>query len=548
MELRFMLVLASGIYAQNTLPVIPFGERKADLYYWDTNWIDRYEHLHPNYTPYPASLNLSPAETSDRYIGRVCQADTPILVRGIAGMAKTAHRFQPMFTIDTNRLPEWFIMYGANYNLLGEGRWDTLNPGYKMEIKRGSKRDSVDVYEVLFDKPVLVSGRFYVGGTTHNNLIHGPHVGEGYYQWGQPEHINTIYPEYKCKFDTAELSGIPAYVLPCNPSGVLLRYYWPYNVANISASISEMFDTSSFQLVDNAYTFYPFFAIIDTNYVYMDCQRPTGLRVDYADEDSVVVAWEGGGAPQWDVVLWAEGTEPDSGMLYSVGTNSLTLYGLNPDGQYYVKVKAVCDTMHINTSAWSGVFGFRASDYFVQPCPVPEGLRVQPVFQNSVVVRWNHSDAGLCELALWREDGTDTVLMQSQTEYVEVDDLDTAVWYAARLRAVCDSANISEWNDTVRFFVPNWDTTGGGTDPVGIVDAVGRSVELMPNPASGKVTVRSPYLLRRVELFGSDGKAIASFEAEGHTATLDLGPYPAGTYIVRVTTTSGVANKRLVKK
>lgn len=49
-----VLVLISGIAsAQNTLPVIPFGDRKADLYYWDTNWYDRYELLHPNEPVYP---------------------------------------------------------------------------------------------------------------------------------------------------------------------------------------------------------------------------------------------------------------------------------------------------------------------------------------------------------------------------------------------------------------------------------------------------------------------------------------------------------------
>lgn len=534
----FMLVLASGIYAQNTLPVIPFGERKADLYYWDTNWYDKYERDTVYYAQYPGTRAPLP-EIADMYIGRTCLATTPILVRGIAGAVSIQHRFTPEGTLDTTiagRLPEEFMLYSGNYELLGESRWDTVAPTYRMEFRWLSHRDTFDVYEALFDKPVLVNGLFFVGGTTHNNLQYG-YSSESTIYFSSLPHLWTVYPGY---------SGLES--LAPNLRSVLRHYYWPYYYVNPFPNEPPWYDTVFFELCTSIPYFYPFFAIIDTNYVYMDCQRPTGLRVDYADEDSVVVAWEGGGAPQWDVVLWAEGTEPDSGMLYSVGTNSLTLYGLNPDGQYYVKVKAVCDTMHINTSAWSGVFGFRASDYFVQPCPVPEGLRVQPVFQNCVVVRWNHSDAGLCELALWREDGTDTVLMQSQTEYVEVDDLDTAVWYAARLRAVCDSANISEWSDTVRFFVPNWDTTGGGTDPVGIVDAVGRSVELMPNPTSGKVTVRSPYLLRRVELFGSDGKAIVSFEAEGHTASLDLGPYPAGPYIVRVTTSSGVANKRLVKK
>ena len=311
--------------------------------------------------------------------------------------------------------------------------------------------------------------------------------------------------------------------------------YWPND-----------FDTSSFILNYWPY-FYPFFAIIDTDYVYMDCEQPVGLGVMRADADSVVLSWDSSGAPQWDVLLWADGVEPDSGMLFGVETNRLTLYGLDTSLRYNVKVMSVCDTFHINTSPWSSVFGFRVSDYIVRPCPVPEGLRVQPMATaGSVVARWDNSDVGLWELAVWGEDGMDTILLQSTVEYVEVDDLDTAAWYIASVRGVCDSTNVSEWSDTVRFYVPN--PNPGGDDPEGIEDAIGQHTYLMPNPTDGKVTVYSSHRLHKVELFGSDGKPVAAFDADGHSATLDLSAYPAGTYVVRLTTSAGVTNKRLVKK
>lgn len=542
------LLFLSGLsFAQNPLPVIPFGDRKADLYYWDTNWIDRYEHLHPGSTPYPVSMvnKWYYDIRSDRYWGRACQANTPILVRGIAGMAKTDHIFQPMFTIDTNRLPEWFIMFDNNYNKLGEGRWDTLEPSYKMEVKIGNGSQSINVYEVYFDKPVLVSGRFYVGGTSHNNLCHGQNTGDGNYGFSQPEHLATFYPHFNCNASNTT----PPYMLPCNPPVALLHYYWPYFVANPPASYdyyNDGYDTSSFQLVECQYHFSPFFAIIDTNYVYYDCQRPTGLRVDYADEDSVKVAWDSASAEMWDVLVWNDGIEPDSGMHFTVQTNRLELTGLDTSRWYNIKVMALCDTMGINTSEWSNVFRLRVSDHIVLPCEVPTGLRVQPLQRNGVIVRWNPGDAGLWELALWREEGTDTTLIQSQVEYVEVDNLDTAVWYAVRLRAVCDSNNVSEWTDTVCFFVPNWDTTG--TEPIAIEILADRNTCLMPNPTSDKVTVVSSYQLQKVELFGTDGKRIASYPADGLSTELDLSAYPSGSYIVRTTTTAGVTTKRLVKK
>ncbi len=293
--------------------------------------------------------------------------------------------------------------------------------------------------------------------------------------------------------------------------------------------------------------FYPFFAIIDTNYVYIDCQQPTGLGVIEADVDRITISWDSSEAEMWDVLLWADGTVPDSGMLFGVETNRLTLYGLDTSLRYNVKVMSVCDTFHINTSPWSSVFGFRVSDYIVRPCPVPEGLRVQTMATaGSVVARWDNSDVGLWELALWGDGGGDTILLQSTVEYLDVDGLDTARWYSAMVRAWCDSTNVSEWSDTVRFYVPN--PNPGGDDPEGIEDAIGQHTYLMPNPTDGKVTVLSSYRLHKVELFGSDGKPVAAYEADGHSATLDLSAYPAGTYVARITTSAGVTNKRLVKK
>ena len=477
------------------------------------------------------------------YIGRACVANTPILVKGIAGAVDIKQRTNSMITqtLDTTisgRVPEWFKLYDVNYNLLGEGRWDTVVPTYRMEFRSGTQTKTYDIYEVYFgDKPVLVNGQFYVGGTTHNNLLSGYNEECNCNGW---EHLITEYPFFG--------GNSLEYPLLPNPQLVLEKYYSPSQMSHPlqGGYWPNDFDTSSFILNYWPY-FYPFFAIIDTDYVYMDCEQPVGLGVMRADADSVVLSWDSSGAPQWDVLLWADGVEPDSGMLFGVETNRLTLYGLDTSLRYNVKVMSVCDTFHINTSPWSSVFGFRVSDYIVRPCPVPEGLRVQTMATaGSVVARWDNSDVGLWELALWSDGGGDTILLQSAVEYVEVDDLDTAAWYIASVRGVCDSTNVSEWSDTVRFYVPN--PNPGGDDPEGIEDAIGQHTYLMPNPTSDKVTVLSSYRLHKVELFGSDGKLIAAFDADGHSATLDLSAYPAGTYVVRITTSAGVTNKRLVKK
>lgn len=537
----YFIVLSAFSFAQSTLPVIPFGDRKADLYYWDTNWVDRYEQLYPNEAVYPASIQMHfPSYCADFFLARACVADTPILVRGIAGAVKIAPGNDYMITVDTTlsgRLPEQFKIYDANGNLLGEEDWYAEQPVYRMEFRRGRQRDTLEVYEVYFDKPILVSGLFYVGGTAHNNLRLG-YTAEDPLGDGKFEHLFTNYYGYHLAFNSTCLPEI-ARVL-------MYRYYWPY-VERHEGSTPAIFDTSQFQFSPNGCTFYPFFAIIDTDYVYYNCQMPTGLGVIEADMDSITVSWDSSGADMWDLLLWADGVEPDSGMHFSVETNRLTLYGLDISQNYNIKVMAVCDTFHCNTSDWSNVFQMRICDHIV--CPVPDGLIAEPLAGDGrVIVVWNHSDADVYDLAIWNDNENEdsATLIQSSLEYVMLDGLDTALWYTAKVRSKCECGNVSEWSDTVRFYVPNLHPDSG--DSIDINDVVARHTYLMPNPTSDRVMIYSSYDIQRIELFDNSGKRVAEITSKGLSATLDLSEYSSGTYIIRITTNEGVTTKRLVKK
>ncbi|MBR3829298.1 MAG: T9SS type A sorting domain-containing protein, partial [Bacteroidales bacterium] len=162
------------------------------------------------------------------------------------------------------------------------------------------------------------------------------------------------------------------------------------------------------------------------------------------------------------------------------------------------------------------------------------------------VFAWQHSEAGLWYLALWKEVSSDTVLIQSLTETVEVAGLDTSVWYTAQLRAVCDTGNISEWTDTVMFYLPNWDTTG--TEPIEVSVAEDHNVRILPNPTRGKVTILSSGSIQKVTLVDSEGREMFVRQVDGNTVMLDLSGYASGIYIIRVETESGVSVNRLVKK
>ena len=379
---------ASCSFAQNSLPVISFGDRKPDLYYWDTNWYDQYERDNPGQAPYPGyrqpyCIEPNPA---DMFIGRACVADTPILVQGIAAAMRIGLRPQSSIRliIDTTiqgRLPEQFKLYDANLNLLEESTLHSSDtPSYRMQIRSMGSFDTLDVYEIRFEKPVLVNGQFYVGGTTHNNLLYGYSPEYGYASWMHP---NSLYFSYR-------LQG----KLP-TPSLVLYKYYSTHISANPEDPYGNWYnfhDTTNYN-ISYYDSFIPFFAIIDTSYAYFDCQKPTSLGVISADEDSVVVAWSGN-ALGWDARVWPDGTEPDSGTYFRVSTNQLALHNLNVNTEYNMKVMALCDTIDVNKSPWSDVFHFVISDYIVYPCPVPEGLNVHPTAEDgSVFASWNATDA-----------------------------------------------------------------------------------------------------------------------------------------------------------
>ena len=71
---------------------------------------------------------------------------------------------------------------------------------------------------------------------------------------------------------------------------------------------------------------------------------------------------------------------------------------------------------------------------------------------------------------------------------------------------------------------------------------------LMPNPASGSVTVASSFRIAEVELFSLDGRSLLRSKVDAMSTALNLDGLAAGTYIVRIATTAGTAYKKLVVK
>ena len=125
--------------------------------------------------------------------------------------------------------------------------------------------------------------------------------------------------------------------------------------------------------------------------------------------------------------------------------------------------------------------------------------------------------------------------------------LEKGTWYTAWVRSVCDSVHISDWCDSIRFYIPD-DDPNDPDDPESIETTADRYTYLMPNPASETVTVASSFRIAEVELFSLDGRSLLRSKVDAMSTTLNLDALAAGTYIVRIATNGGTTYKKLVVK
>ena len=73
------------------------------------------------------------------------------------------------------------------------------------------------------------------------------------------------------------------------------------------------------------------------------------------------------------------------------------------------------------------------------------------------------------------------------------------------------------------------------------------SVAVYPNPTTGNVNIAAPGI-NHVTVMNTLGQVIYESKADGNMTTLDMSPYQAGVYMVRVTTENGESVKLITKQ
>lgn len=185
-------------------------------------------------------------------------------------------------------------------------------------------------------------------------------------------------------------------------------------------------------------------------------------------------------------------------------------------------------------------------------CLVPDFLRVENVDSGIVTLTWSQDTVPQWELAVVAAGNAfdSAIVTLHPINYAVLDNLDTGLWYTARVRAVCDSANYSEWSDTVLFFLPgnDGDTVDVVDDSLHIDSPVDSYTYILPNPTSGNITVLSSFRIKDIKFFSADGKMLSTYSFDGYSSLMDISDYPSGTYFVRIVTKAGLCTKKVIKK
>lgn len=176
-------------------------------------------------------------------------------------------------------------------------------------------------------------------------------------------------------------------------------------------------------------------------------------------------------------------------------------------------------------------------------------------FEGCPTFLWNRIEQqNLYEVAYGPADQNPDDYRSITTEFDRLVIRDTLVpttIYAARCRArihhVCaihDTMVWSAWTDTIQFSLNTPDTTG----TEGIKPNAGEylGLTLLPNPASGLVSVTSSYRMEHIAVYDLQGHLLIEQPAKGESTTLDVGHLPQGVYVLTVYTTAGTATKRLL--
>lgn len=315
--------------AQNPHPIDTIYGREPTYFY--QQWFDSADYFIPT-DDTTCVHTLSNSTFQDIEIAKYNHTDSTLLVTGIAVSVKTER--QMLTGADSSRINgEWhhltvdttfdnwyeclrlYQYCDTGLAMLAEGRFNALDTARRMRVLSHTYHGYrnwlpfytidtviVPIYEVYFEKPIHITGGFYVSTTNHNDLLDL----QTYSYPGLGSHVYDLMS--RC-LECTEL---------CNPQTIMERINHQSTHPNVS----------DFTTIYGGYM--PLiFPIIDTVQPPV-CGNVSELNV-YQDSAAAIVAWtRGGNNHSWQMAYGRADEDPEG---YTLLPTTADIYALSPASQ-----------------------------------------------------------------------------------------------------------------------------------------------------------------------------------------------------------------------
>jgi len=189
------------------------------------------------------------------------------------------------------------------------------------------------------------------------------------------------------------------------------------------------------------------------------CAKPTELAYSNVEAHSAMLSWNANGTSSWQICL-----NGDEENLIDATSNPYTLNGLLSEAPYTVKVRANCGSD--GYSYWSSPVSFTTSI----ACAKPTNLTatITPGNGSIATLSWTAADANASWVLQYGTDntfaaGTYVEENVSGTPTINLTGLTAETTYYARVSAICDNSESSQWSSVCSFTPTDAYRIGSGT-------------------------------------------------------------------------------------
>lgn len=190
------------------------------------------------------------------------------------------------------------------------------------------------------------------------------------------------------------------------------------------------------------------------------CLVPTNVQVIDITARTATVTWEDANEAQ----LWEVELLPTSQEIWQSYSTENPFGGLVPETQYTVRVRAICDALNGDNSAWSEAVTFTT----LEACPTPSDLTCTGVTGTTATLSWTENG----EAETWRieyamnSDWSDLQSVEVTENPYTLEGLNTEATYRARVIAICGEENESHESNVVTFEPTDKILIGSGTGTI----------------------------------------------------------------------------------